>query len=586
MDAILFERRNNNSTLLYQSTLTFHFKRNNAFTGSNKESQNVHSTLKLTIRNYSNIVDSETPSTVVLFITDKMESNLYYISVMDTNAYESMRRTQDLLLNFDEFVRKFIEMLSLCQHDKNSSKFRLLICDDLYDRNCSKNDDDSHFNASNLYNAHQSSSISKDPSSVLELIEVNLFRNLSHLSIPLSQPSNSQSRAFLQTKLEILHTKNVDLDLELEKIRKTSKGYLEQLENNEREYNILIRDKEKEFKKQIDSLMSENSEVIAEMEEDFSNKINSEKSNLENEYQDKIKKLKEEQDLYESKINSLDADIKALKYDHKKMEDINMRLKSDAIDSKEKYDNSLKELNDIKFLLSNHEKNHSDCDRYIVSLRKEVDSTKKLLFDAERSLEILRSKFEIKLEQEKKIIGENNELKQTNLNSTDQIKSLESQISKANEIIKKFQTEARMHQSKLKNKSNIMSEKDKLVDQLQKDLNLEREKSKFVNIKLSEQEAEIKSLVEKLNSKEKSISKLNEEIKKRNEEIKGLNKKIDDYDLKSQPEPTDNRNKANSFEQKKYQYANKNIPDNLGYDVDERHGSLISSYFPNLNIKM
>ena len=145
--------------------------------------------------------------------------------------------------------------------------------------------------------------------------------------------------------------------------------------------------------------------------------------------------------------------------------------------------------------------------------------------------------------------------------------STQGELAKANEIIRKFQSEAKTYQLKLKNKLNCLNEKDANMTARKKEL--EALKSELSVIQNDKKLVEEKLEAEKKNSNDASVQleAFKQQLVEKESLINYLNSKLD--------APSQNF----------YQNTNrKNNVHEKDADAKGKFDSLISSYFPNIQI--
>ncbi|CAD2083704.1 spindle assembly abnormal protein 6, putative [Plasmodium vinckei brucechwatti] len=441
---------------------------------------------------------------------EKNESFFYYLDLFEEN-YENIKKEQKLVINFNLFPFKFIDLLEECVLENEQ-------CDDIEDQrlnavfiieNNIKDVSSKGYGRdgyiSNYINNHNDNKFSSNTSNegtyekgVLNLVEINQFKELTHLSLVLKKADNENIIKYLCNNIKYVKEYSDHL------IKKLNE---EIINNNNSCIEI------KALEKTIENMDMK----IKNIKCNFNHTLNNEIQNLKEEHQ-KIIERKDEMFILEK--NELKMDLESLKKKCNEYNELNTNNEENIIHLNNKVNkliNEIKEKNDYLSKLKK-EKESIECEK--CKLEKD-----KNYFTIE--LNNLKTKYEKECEnnisnnssyESIKINNNNLELelkkyKDRNGKLEKEINIAIDEINKGNDIITKLQTQLKKIKDKLKNKTTEYN-------------NLQKNHSQNM-IEIAKIQAQLAETQIKLSEKETSEDNLRREVdtlqRKNDELVKDLN---------------------------------------------------------------
>eukprot|EP00366_Plasmodium_knowlesi_P004102 XP_002261599.1 hypothetical protein, conserved in Plasmodium species [Plasmodium knowlesi strain H] len=464
---------------------------------------------------------------------DTNELFFYYLDLYEEN-YESIKREQTLVINFDLFPFKFIDLLEECvleneQCEKvEDQRLRaVLMLDgggkmterDAHNYGNSGNDNGggkvggSHPYYNNHINSGYNGGGSNNPSyyrpyaykgnndneeknaecAVLNLVEINQFKELTHLSLQLKRADHENVISYLCNNIKYIKSYNGEIITKLnEEIVQNSQNVVEirnlqkTIENLEKNIDNLKCDFNNTLNNDINKLRKEHERIIEKKEEKFNSENEELKKDVEN-LKNKFTQLNEMNQNYEQKIFHLNGKVKNLKNELEEKNANFVKLLKEKEDIEcakcelEKYKNTFTvEFNNLK---TKYEK---ECESNISNS------------SSFESIKISNSNLETEL---KKYKDRNGKLEK-------EINIAIDEINKGNDIITKLQTQLRKMKDKLKCKTI-------------EHMNVEKASSQNMN-EIGKLQAEVKALEDKLTQRESAEEALRREVdalQRRNDEM-------------------------------------------------------------------
>ncbi|GAW81945.1 spindle assembly abnormal protein 6 [Plasmodium gonderi] len=471
---------------------------------------------------------------------DMNESFFYYLDLYEEN-YEKIKKEQTLVINFDLFPFKFIDLLEECvlesEHCEKVEDQRLravLILDssnktaDREGNNYTNNGNDSggkmasynpYYNShpnsatynsginSNNNNSNNSSNLNycrpyactssmeekTAEIAILNIVEINQFKELTHLSLQLRRADYENVITYLCNNLKYVKEYNEEMITKVnEEIIKNNNNMIEiknlqkTIENLENSMNNMKCDFNLTLSNDINNLKKEHEKIIERREEKFTCENEELKKDLEN-LKNKFNQLNEINENHEKKIFNLNSKVKNLKTE---LEEKNtnfvklMKEKEDIECAKcelEKYKNTFTvEFNNLK---TKYEK---ECESNI-SNSSSFESIKMSNYNLEMELKKYKDR-NVKLEKEINVAID--------------------EINKGNDIITKLQNQLKKMKDKLKSKTI-------------EHVNIEKISSQNIN-EITKLHNEVKTLHAKLGERDSAEETLRKEIdnlKRRNDEM-------------------------------------------------------------------
>ncbi|ANQ08919.1 Uncharacterized protein PCOAH_00036250 [Plasmodium coatneyi] len=464
---------------------------------------------------------------------DTNELFFYYLDLYEEN-YESIKREQTLVINFDLFPFKFIDLLEECvleneQCEKvEDQRLRAVL---MLDGGGKMPERDAHNYGNNgndngggkvggsypYYNNNQNTAYnsggSNNPSyyrpytynrnndneeknaecAVLNLVEINQFKELTHLSLQLKRADHENVISYLCNNIKYMKAYNGEIITKLnEEIVQNGQNMVQinslqkTIENLEKNIDNLKCDFNNTLNNDINKLRKEHERIIEKKEEKFHCENEELKKDVEN-LKNKFTQLNEMNQNYEQKIFHLNGKVKNLKNELEEKNTNFVKLLKEKEDIEcakcelEKYKNTFTvEFNNLK---TKYEK---ECESNISNS------------SSFESIKISNSNLETEL---KKYKDRNGKLEK-------EINIAIDEINKGNDIITKLQTQLRKMKDKLKSKT-------------MEHINVEKVSSQNMS-EIGKLQGEVKSLQDKLAQRESAEEALRREVdalQRRNDEM-------------------------------------------------------------------
>ncbi|KJP88939.1 hypothetical protein AK88_01433 [Plasmodium fragile] len=465
---------------------------------------------------------------------DSNDLFFYYLDLYEEN-YESIKREQTLVINFDLFPFKFIDLLEECvleneQCEKvEDQRLRaVLMLDsggkvlerDAHNYGISGNDSggggkvggshpyyNNHINSGYNSGGNNNSNYSRPYGcrgnngneeknaefAILNVVEINQFKELTHLSLQLKRADHENIISYLCNNMKYVKAYNGEIITRLnEEIVQNGQNMVEiksmqkTIENLEKNMENLKCDFNNTLNNDINKLKKEHERIIEKKEEKFNCENEELKKDVEN-LKNKFTQLNEINQNYEQKIFHLNGKVKNLKNELEEKNTNFVKLLKEKEDIEcarcelEKYKNTFTvEFNNLK---SKYEK---ECESNISNS------------SSFESIKISNSNLETEL---KKYKDRNGKLEK-------EINIAIDEINKGNDIITKLQAQLRKMKDKLKCKTI-------------EHINVEKVSSQNIS-EISKLQGEVKALQDKLAQRESAEETLRREVdalQRRNDEM-------------------------------------------------------------------
>lgn len=405
--------------------------------------------------------------------------------------FHNLKKEQSLLVDFGSFSQKFVELLKLCMNDE-------------------------HFYASlNLKN---------DP--ILNILERNQFRNLSHLSVKFQTANDSLLKQYLASRLklslgstEVLSKKLATVESILSDVENRHKLLCKNHENLKKETTAELENTRLELQNKLDSaILEEKNKSLKKLqntEESLSKDSESVKKDLEMKLKVKLEELE--------RVQNENMEYKKKQYE---IENENMNLKNRVLVSNESDQSNLSELQRLR-----DENRKLNVD--LMSTKTEegknnvlLTSFKEQLHDKTENLtkttQLLSS-----LQQSQKELEEKVNLYRKTVKSLQ--KKLEisiNEINKGNEVIERLQGEIKTQKLRIKNKNIVIRQQEKHVDEISAEKDLLERKNMSLKNQVSNEENRTEKLQDSLKEVEKKLNDAKDTIESNQNVINYLNKQI------------------------------------------------------------
>uniref|UniRef100_A0A4W2FG33 Spindle assembly abnormal protein 6 homolog n=1 Tax=Bos indicus x Bos taurus TaxID=30522 RepID=A0A4W2FG33_BOBOX len=464
------------------------------------EERRVSIRLSIELQSVSNPVHRKD---LVIRLTDDADPFFLYNLVISEEDFQSLKFQQGLLVDFLAFPQKFIDLLQQCtqEYAKEIPRFLLQLV--------------------------STEAILDNSPALLNVVETNPFKHLTHLSLKLLPGNDVEIKKFLADCLKCSKEEKLSLTQSLDDVTR-------QLNFTQKTLSEKIQE--------LDKLRNEWASHTATLSNKHSQELTNEKE-----------KALQAQVQYQQQHEQQKKDLEILH--QRNMQQLQNRLSEletankDLTERKYKGDSTIREL---KAKLSGVEEELQRAKQEVLSLRRENSTLDAECHEKEKHINQLQTKVavleqEIKdkdqlvlrtkeafdtIQEQKVALEENGEKNQVQLGKLEAtIKSLSAELLKANEIIKKLQGDLKTLMGKLKLKNTVTIQQEKLLAEKEEKLQKEQKELQDVGQSLRIKEQEVCKLQEQL---EATVQKLEEskQLLKNNEKlITWLNKELNENQL-------------------------------------------------------
>lgn len=478
------------------------------FKSPDREDRREHVHLKMELQTLSSPLHKKE---LVVRLTDERDLFFLYTLRLGEEDFQSLKTQQGLLVDFAAFPQKFIDLLEMGIREEHKEMPKFVL----------------HFVSQGSYTSERTTGI-------LNVIETNPFKHLTHLSLKFIPGTDSDvkkyladclkqlkdTNALLQQRLE--HT-DTDLNQRLQQTQETLSSRSIELDNHKAEWSARLNEMSAKHKNE----MATEKEKMLQMQSSFQQKQERDRKDLEQAHMKIVKQL-------ESRLYELEGSNK------------------DLTDRKYKAESSIREL---KSKLSSLEEEHMRAKQELQSLRKQNTTLDSEYHEQEKLINQMRTKLAV-LEQEVKdkenliakssdLLGSEQDQKRKYEEELDgrvkekqrlenKVKAMSEELMKGNEIIKKLQGEIKNYHAKIKLRNQIATEQEKLLGD--KDHELEKLRQDLATTKnsLKSTEEENKKLNENLETTIKKLEESKQLLKTNENVIQWLNKQINETQMTHQ----------------------------------------------------
>lgn len=437
--------------------------------------------------------------------TDDCDPFVLYTCVVHEDDYYTLRQRQGLLIDFNAFPLKFVELVNSCikENEKESPKFLLVL-------RCSG---DSGGNAT------------------LEIVEVNIFKHLCHLALNLSPASTQLKLTYLadcckKLKAEIASKERKAAETESflqqqlhhkqEILDKTSKE-VQQLRTDISQQVALSSEKQAQ-------LITQENEKLLKVQSDADRKADRERRDLEARMHHRIEQLQTKL----SSVTSQNRDLSEMRY----------RLESNIKELRGKLNSSEGDLDRCRQELTHTKKQNArlDHENHVKStaareLESRVSHLERELQNQETSLVQAQQKVETLLQQKENLEKVSEERRQKLAKRENSIQLLYAELQKSLEVIKKLQKRvkeehmtSKVRGAALVEQDKVVTEKDSRISQLSEQLQLVTTKLSQITLDKENLQQQLQDTTEKLREQEMTLH-TNENV------ISWLNKQLNEAEM-------------------------------------------------------
>ncbi|XP_029639150.1 spindle assembly abnormal protein 6 homolog [Octopus sinensis] len=458
----------------------------------------------------NHVTDPIQKKELVIRLTDEKDLFFLYTLHLGEEDFQCLKTQQGLLVDFGSFPQKVVELLNLCllEEDKEVPKFILQLL-------------------------NQGGVNQIRPIAVLNIVETNPFKHLTHLSLKFLPGQDSDVKKYLADCLkqlketnELLHQRlehtNTDLSQRLKQAEEKLSTRTTELESLKTEWTCKINELTANHKEEL----SLEKEQCFEIKNSCQLKLENERKELEQSHMRIVKQM-------EAKLFEAESSNKELQDRKYKLESTQRELRSHLNSAEEQLQLGKIEIQNLRkqnvsmdAKLHEQEKLINQQGTRIAVLEQELKDKEQVLA---KSSDLLGSE-----QDQKKRYEEEFELKHREISKLEnKVKAISVEVKKGNEIIRKLQSENKNYHAKVKLRSQIaseqekvISEKDDLIENMQVELKTLKENS-------SKKEDENEKLKTNLENVTKKLEECNEMLKTNENVIQWLNKQVNEVQLSS-----------------------------------------------------
>lgn len=476
---------------------------------TNSKSEDKYKSIKISV-DYQTSIQPTHKTELIIKLTDQQDPFFLYSLFMSEEDYQTLKVQQGLLVDFSAFGQQFIDLLTACERDEKSAnpKFQL----QFYSKEPLPFDHD-----------HAS----------LNIIEINPFKHLYHLSLNFMPGNDSDVKKYLATCLSTIREDYAKLTTTYNETKLSLTQMLESAQQALSKKNMDHDRLKVELDSQSERIQTKhiqelNFERDKSMQNQYANQQKWEKDKKEMEI-NYLKSTKQfETRVYELEINNKELLEKKYKNESQLQE---LRLKNSSLNE---------EYTGLKQDLLNIRKQNSSMD-------SELHSTEKLLNQLRTRIAVLEQELKDKIdsinksqdlfsnEQEKRTqIDELLKEKQVELRKKQaEINHYVHEFKKGNEVVIKLQSKEKTLVGQVKLKTRILNEQEKVMKEKEKeidDLKSELKEAKTQNNDSTNENKDLKNTLQKKTVELDEAAKL---LKRDENIISWLNKQITDNNLAS-----------------------------------------------------
>lgn len=439
-------------------------------------------------------------------LTDDADPFFFYTLTLTEDDFQSLKAQQGLLVDFLAFPQKFIDLLELCTKDEQKDSPRFVLSLTVHGR------------------------IGSDPA-ILDVIEVNPFKHLVHLSLKLASAPDTVVRKHLSSAMRHLKDENRRLEAAL---RSSETDFHTRL----RQYQEMATERSRE----LDRVHSLHASQLASLREQHERELAAEKENLrkassEQQFRSDLEHRETEQRL-RKQIQVLEADVSI-------KETLNKDLQ-------EKLTKSEQLCRELSLKVTALEAAVGQCQRTAEVLSREKDTVEADKQINEKDASSLRSqvdKLEAELSQKSRLLAETKELldscedkkrqmealleqRQAQLGRREAaVKTLSDDILKGNEIIKRLQAELRANHAKLRLRSEVITKQEDVLTEKEQQVQSLVRKLDDLELASKKKEAEVAQARQRVEEVEQKLAECQKQVKTNENVIQWLNKQLNSYQL-------------------------------------------------------
>ncbi|XP_076046409.1 spindle assembly abnormal protein 6 homolog [Oratosquilla oratoria] len=440
---------------------------------------------------------------LVIRLTDENDPFLLYTCVIKDEDYRYLQQSQGLLVDFQAFPHKFIDLINTCKGEEAKDSPRFLL---------------------NVKTGGDGSS----SQGTLEVIEVNVFKHLCHLALQLSPAPLQQKLTYLADCLKILKEEKNMLEQKLSETEKSQQSRLRHTQELLAQKTSEVEQLQTELAQQAAAasekqarILSQEKERLLKTKSDADRKVEREKRELEtrlnqrvDQLQDKISSLSEQNNDLRAKRHKADNSLREFQTKLANAEDEVGRCRQELSHTKKHNLNLERECSAKQAMVR-------DLERRIAQLETELRGSETSLAHCQQMLHTLQ--------QQKTGLEESLEEKRVKLEKREtSIQMLYTDFQKSCEIIKKLQKNLKEQNMKSQVRGAALMEQEKVVEITNMQMAELKEEIKNLSAEFSKVSTEKEALNKEMTEAKEKIEEQDKALKTNENVISWLNKQLNE----------------------------------------------------------
>ncbi|KAH8864505.1 Spindle assembly abnormal protein 6 like [Schistosoma japonicum] len=399
-------------------------------------------------------------------LTDDDDFYFLYSTKISVSEFTNIKQQQGLLINFDEFEQKVVDLLHMCSQEESTENSR--------------------------YGLQFSRNTEEDGCGLLQIVEATNFKYLHHLSLNLYAANDEKLKLYLVSRLKKhqaesdtiikqLNQSVSELKLSLNSAEEATKSIMGEFQTFKAECAAKESNLRFENESTIKELQLRHDKVKTKLEESLSKE-----KDLANQMQEELQKD------FKSRLDLALGNNKNLR-DHQSVLQTRVERLQEKLKFSETENISLTE--DIKKLRSQLDTTRQACElqtETVNQLQTKIYVMEEDMTTKSKQLSELENLLAKEQEQKSQLLEQSEHHCRNIQNLEKHLTSSTEEINKSNEIIKRLQNEVKSFQTKAKLRGQVASEQERLL--VSKDSEIQR-----LNIELDKLRSEIAN-VKKLNT--------------------------------------------------------------------------------------
>ncbi|XP_046374795.2 spindle assembly abnormal protein 6 homolog [Haliotis rufescens] len=444
---------------------------------------------------------------LVVRLTDESDLFFLYTLRLGEEDFQSLKIQQGLLVDFGAFPQKFIDLLEMCvrEEHKDVPKFILQFV--------------------------SQGSMSEKVTGMLNIVETNPFKHLTHLSLKFIPGQDADVKKYLADCLKQLKETNGLLQQRLEHTHGDLSQRLQATQESLASKSLELESLKTEWTSRLSEVTSRHKEEMASEKErslqiqgGLQQRFDRERKELEQAHAKIVKQL--DNRLYE--VEGVSKDLTDRKY---KSESTVRELKSKLSTLEEEHTRAKQDVQTLRKQNSSMDSDFHEQGKLVNQLQTRIAVLEQELKDKEqvlsKSSDLLGSEQEKKRKYEEDLDRKHKDVSKLEC----KVKAMSEELMKGNEIIKKLQEEVKSNRAKVKLRTQIATEQEKLLGEKDQELEKMRQDLAVTKDSLKTTGDENRRLSEGVETTTKKLEESRQLLKTNENVIQWLNKQINEQQL-------------------------------------------------------